>query len=192
MINHSILGRAHLIAFMILCFAVFAQGAGPAEDFWKSLSGMCGKAYEGKVVAAPSSDTTFSGKRIVMDVSSCQLEKIKINLLVGSDRSRTWVVRYYDGRLLLKHEHRGRDGRPAEPTNYGGWTQNAGLSNRQVFPADEETTMSVPEAASNVWWLEIDDGKTFTYNLQRIGTDRYYSLSFDLSISVPVPRLVKD
>jgi hypothetical protein len=39
----------------------------------------------------------------------------------------------------------------------------------------------------NVWWITVDD-KSFTYNLRRIGTDRVFSVSFDLSEVVENPE----
>jgi hypothetical protein len=70
---------------------------------------------------------------------------------------------------------------------YGGSTTNSGAASRQVFPADEETAKLLPAAAGNVWWIELAPGEYFTYNLRRIGTDRLFTVKFDLTKSVTAP-----
>ena len=175
-----------IASILIFAPAVFAQrSASPNPAFWQSLKTLCGKAYAGKVVTAPANDSTFNGKKLVMHVFSCEPQKIKIKLLVGDDRSRTWLLYQYKDRLLLKHDHRKRDGKRDDVTDYGGWTTNSGTSTRQVFSADQETFSNTPAAATNVWWIDLAAGDHFTYNLQRIGTDRAYSLKFDISKAVP-------
>ena len=52
---------------------------------------------------------------------------------------------------------------------------------------DEFTSELIPYASMNVWWITVDD-KAFTYNLRRIGTDRVFSVSFDLSEVVENPE----
>ncbi|HNP19524.1 MAG TPA: hypothetical protein PKL31_13890 [Fulvivirga sp.] len=56
----------------------------------------------------------------------------------------------------------------------------------QFFPADQETADLISYASNNVWWVTIDE-KSFTYNLRRIGTDRVFSVRFDLTKEVPTP-----
>jgi len=53
------------------------------------------------------------------------------------------------------------------------------------FPADQETTDLIPAASANVWWVTVNDS-TFTYNLKRAGTDREFTVSFDLTRPVDV------
>lgn len=44
----------------------------------------------------------------------------------------------------------------------------------QSFPADAETTELIPEAATNVWTLQIDpEKKQFVYYLERQKKPRY-------------------
>ncbi|MBA2436542.1 MAG: hypothetical protein H0V54_15925, partial [Chthoniobacterales bacterium] len=76
--------------------------------------------------------------------------------------------------LRLKHDHRHPDGTPDKQTNYGGWATNDGTATRQQFPADEETAALIPEAATNIWTLEIDrEKRTFLYALERNKAPRY-------------------
>ena len=108
-------------------------------------------------------------------------------LFVGEDRSRTWVLTVRDNRILLKHDHRHQDGAADKVTMYGGWTTNVGMPTRQVFPADQETFKVIPAAAPNVWWIELIPGEHFSYNLRRMGSERFFSIKFDLKTPVNAP-----
>lgn len=163
----------------------FAQDADPATEFWNTLQQYCGRAFEGYVVEAPQDDA-FRGKKLIMHVRSCEEKLIKIPFLVGEDRSRTWIFSKENERIQLKHDHRHEDGTKDEVTMYGGTATNYGLSDIQVFPADPETALLLPLAATNVWWVTLNDN-TLTYNLRRIGTDRFFSIAFDLRKPVPAP-----
>jgi hypothetical protein len=152
-----------------------------AAAFWSEVRNLCGKAFAGTVIAAPQSDTTFNNKDLVMQVHSCEKNTIRIPFLVGADRSRTWVLAKEKDRLVLKHEHRHEDGTFEKITQYGGRTTSRGLPNRQIFPADEQTAEMLPAAAAGVWWIDLIPGKHFTYNFRDLGTDKYFSIRFDLS-----------
>lgn len=158
------------------------------EKFWQSLQGLCGNAYKGTVVSAPANDTTFKDKILLMHVRSCEPTVIRIPFFVGENRSRTWVFTKTEKVLSLKHDHRHKDGTADSITQYGGQTANSGMETLQMFPADQETTNLLPAAATNVWWVEVVPGKYFTYNLRRIGTDRLFSIRFDLSAPVDKPE----
>ncbi len=168
---------------------VFAQTktVSGSVAFWGSLQKLCGKAFAGTVAAAPVDDVTFKDKELVMHVRACEKNRIRIPFFVGADKSRTWVLTKKKDRILLKHDHRHEDGTPDKVTMYGGWTTNGGSISRQMFPADEETVEILPAAAANVWWIEIVDGQYFTYNLRRVGTDRYFSIKFDLTKEISKP-----
>ncbi len=158
------------------------------DVFWTELKKLCGKAFAGTVAAAPSDDTTFKDKELVMHVRACETNRIRIPFFVGADRSRTWVLtRQSNGRILLKHDHRHEDGKPDKVTMYGGLTTNPGLSTRQVFPADQETADILPAAAPNVWWIELVPGEHFSYNLRRMGSERFFSIKFDLKKEIAAP-----
>ena len=157
------------------------------QQFWNQLEKICEKSFAGEVVAAPANDTTFKNKLLVMHVRSCSENVIRVPFMVGEDRSRTWVFSREGEQLQLKHDHRHPDGAEDSITQYGGMTTNTGLSTLQVFPADQFTTQLLPAAATNVWWVELVEGKYFTYNLRRMGTDRWFSVRFDLSKEIETP-----
>jgi hypothetical protein len=165
-----------------------AAATTPANEvFWNELKKLCGKAYAGTVAAAPADDTTFKDKELVMHVPACEADRVRIPFMVGTDRSRTWVLTRKNGRIELRHDHRHEDGKSDAVTMYGGWTTNVGLPTRQVFPADDETFKVIPAAAPNVWWIELVPGEHFSYNLRRMGSERYFSIKFDLKKPIAAP-----
>ena len=158
------------------------------QVFWNALQQLCGNAYEGTVVSAPANDTLFKNKNLLMHVRACSDGRIRIPFVVGSNFSRTWVFTKDAGGLVLKHDHRHRDGSADSITMYGGHTTNSGIATMQFFPADQQTTNMLPAAGGNVWWVELLPGKHFTYNLRRMGSDRLFSIRFDLSKTIVAPN----
>jgi hypothetical protein len=156
------------------------------KEFWASLKALQGKAFEGKLVNAPANDD-FAGKKLVMHVLYGDDDKIYVPFNVGDNRSRTWIFTYHSGRIKLKHDHRHEDGSNDEITMYGGIASNSGTASMQVFPADEETLEMLPAAFSNVWWVTIDSAR-YTYNLRRVGTERIFTVAFDLTKEVKIPE----
>lgn len=173
---------------VISTLTVQAQTASPNAVFWTELQKLCGKAFAGTVVAAPVDDATFKGHALVMHVRSCEKERIRIAFVVGPNRSRTWVLTQRNDRIMLKHDHRHQDGTPDSVTMYGGLTTSVGMPTRQMFPADQETVNVIPAAATNVWWIDLVPGEYFTYNLRRVGSERYFSIKFDLKTPIAAPE----
>lgn len=170
-----------------------AEAAGslpePQQAFWSHLTELCGQAYTGGITAsAPEgADDDFAGREMVMHVRACDDDEIRIPFHVGQDRSRTWVITRTGDGLRLKHDHRHEDGSPDELTMYGGDTAEEGTATRQAFPADAATAEMLPAAATNVWTLEVEPGRTFAYELRREGTDRRFRAEFDLTSPVDPP-----
>lgn len=175
------------VILLLLCitFSAVSQEQSPAQLFWETLISHCGNAYEG-VLVTPKEDEAFGGKKLVMHIRSCDVTEIKIPFFVGDDKSRTWVLRYEDNRITLKHDHRHNDGSEDEVTWYGGTATNEGKADIQFFPADAHTQQLLPAAATNVWWITIDE-TTFTYNLKRLGTDRLFTVSMNLTKPIETP-----
>jgi hypothetical protein len=95
-------------------------------------------------------------------------------------------LRYENDRISLKHDHRHEDGTEDEVNFYGGTASNAGKADVQFFPADAHTQKMIPAAATNVWWITIEEG-SFTYNLRRLGTDRVFRVVMDLTKPIETP-----
>ena len=168
-------------------FSLSAQSTKPNSlQFWQTLATHCGQAFEGEVVTAPANDTTFAGKKLVMHVRSCAPYRIRIPFHVGENYSRTWVLTLHDSLIQLKHDHRHEDGSEDRVTQYGGMATNTGNKTTQYFPADQFTVNLLPTAASNVWWIDVTDNY-FTYNLRRTGSDRQFSIRFNLKSPISIP-----
>jgi hypothetical protein len=158
------------------------------EKFWQELQKLCGSSFEGTVAAAPVNDTVFKNKTLLMHIRVCDDNIIRVPFMVGANRSRTWVFTKTRDKISLKHDHRHEDGKEDSITQYGGWTSNNGTATVQYFPADQHTVDILPAAGGNVWWIELVPGKHFIYNLRRMGTDRLFSIRFDISKTVPTPE----
>jgi hypothetical protein len=166
-------------ALMLLSlFQALAQSS--SQQFIDAFAKHEGQYYEGKIVAGGKEDDGFMGNRLIMQVMKWSENEVKVPFFVGTDKSRTWIFTLDQDRVKLKHDHRHEDGSPDEVTFYGGTANTSGTPHMQMFPADQETCTLIDYACFNVWWVTIDDTK-FTYNLRRIGTDRWFSVEFDLT-----------
>ncbi len=174
------------IGFFLLVSAHTVKSQNTTDQFWANLQALCGNAYEGTLVTGAAANDPFTGKKLVMHVRACNDSTIRIPFFAGDDKSRTWVLTKKMNTITLKHDHRHEDGTEDKITQYGGTTPNTGSARLQYFPADQHTCNLITAAVTNVWWITIDD-KTLTYNLRRIGTDRLFTVSFDLTKKVELP-----
>ena len=161
-----------------------------ADRFFASLTALCGKAYEGRVVSDEAADEDMRSARLVMHVRECSDQVIRIPFHVGEDRSRTWVISRTDTGLRLKHDHRHEDGSEDVLTQYGGDTATPGTATRQEFPVDQfsKDLFNREDAAvstTNVWAMEVEPGRIFAYELRR--PNRYLRAEFDLTQPVEAP-----
>lgn len=163
----------------------------PGDRLWAALTPLCGQAFEGRLVEGTEpSDAEIGGQRLVMHVRTCSDREIRIPFHVGENRSRTWVVTRTETGVRLKHDHRHEDGSEDRVTQYGGDSRPAGAEDGGIaldFPADAYTADLLPAAATNVWTLAIDPGRTFSYRLRREATGRRFQVDFDLTRPVPAP-----
>ena len=165
----------------MFCTLALAPGL-PAEPtatadargrFFANLRELCGQRFEGETEFPPDPEHPLAGKKLVITFEQCGEKEIRIPLHAGEDRSRTWILTLSGDRLLLKHDHRHPDGTPDKVTMYGGWATE-GDERRQRFAADEETAKLIPEAATNVWTIEVDKaGGRLIYALERHDQPRY-------------------
>jgi len=176
-----------LLILILFPLQMIAQESPNSVTFWSTLQSHCGKAYEGKIIEGGKEGDGFTGEKLVMHIRSCEDNTIRVPFFVGEDKSRTWVFTKSKNQLItLKHDHRHKDGSEDKITQYGGSNPNTGLANIQFFPADQHTSDLIPAASTNVWWVTIDE-KTFTYNLRRISTGRFFSVEFDLTKEISTP-----
>ncbi len=179
--------KKFLIILLAVPLQMMAQEVPGSVAFWNTLTTHCGKAYEGEIIAGGKAGDGFTGEKLVMHVRACGKNELRIPFFVGEDKSRTWVLTMDENNLIqLKHDHRLVDGTDEEVTMYGGRSTNTGLADIQFFPADQFTSNLIAYASNNVWWITVDD-TSFTYNLRRIGTDRFFSVKFDLTEEIATP-----
>lgn len=174
----------------ILLTACSAKDAPPQDAFFGTLSSLCGKAFEGKVISKDAADADWRKEVLTIHVKDCSDSAIHIPLHVGENRSRTWIVSKTKTGLRLKHDHRHEDGKPDPVTMYGGDTAEAGTALRQSFPVDPYSVdlfgrEGLTASVTNVWSLTIDPGQTLTYELSRPG--RLFQAEIDLTQEVAPP-----
>ncbi len=104
------------------------------EQFWASLIALCGKAFEGQGIEAPTGNTTYVEKRLVMHVRRCEPDVVYIPFHVGENRSRTWVITRTAQGLRLKHDHRHEDGTEDAVTQYRRPHDDSGLGDASGLP----------------------------------------------------------
>lgn len=179
-----------ILALLLLGGCATAPGpADPQQAFFASLSALCGKAFEGRVVSTDAADADMRAQQLVMHVRDCTADTVRIPFHVGANRSRTWVISRTASGLRLKHDHRHDDGSEDKLTQYGGNTAGPGTATRQEFPADAYsksmfTAQSLPQSLPNVWAVEVSP-QAFVYELARPG--RLFRVEFDLARPLPLP-----
>jgi hypothetical protein len=151
------------------------------KQFFAQLSELCGNTYVGKTLYPNIPTDSMVGVKLTINFQSCSESEIRVPFHVGEDKSRTWIISQTNKGLLLKHDHRHKDGSPDEITMYGGYANDQGSLFSQSFQADEQTAQLIPAAKSNVWQISIDqETKTLTYYLERNSKKRYKAI-FELN-----------
>lgn len=178
-----------LLALLSVC-ATVGEGRAESDRFFAALYGLCGKAYQGRLVSDDPQDRDMARQKLVMHVRECTGDTVRIPFHVGADRSRTWVVSRTATGLRLKHDHRHDDGSADELTQYGGDAVGPGSAIRQEFPADAYSkamfaAQRLPQSIPNVWAVEVRPGAAFAYELRRPG--RFFRVEFDLARPVAPP-----
>jgi hypothetical protein len=152
--------------------AVTPVPVGTSDQFMATLKGMCGQRFAGALSYALDPKNDFAGKRISTHVV-CSSANVRMPVMVGEDRSRTWIFTRQAAGLELRHDHRHPDGTPDAVTMYGGMATEGGTARSQSFLADAYTARIVPGAETNVWTVSISpDGRVLTYRLERHGKPR--------------------
>jgi hypothetical protein len=176
------------LSLMLFLACASAPADAPQDRLWNELRSLCGQAFEGRVAEGTEpSDAAFASERLVMHVRSCSDEEIRIPFHVGENRSRTWVLTRPGDAMRLKHDHRHEDGSEDEVTWYGGDTRGIVEGLSIDFHADAHTASLIPAAATNIWTIALDPGRTFTYGLRREESGRTFRVEFDLTRPVAPP-----
>ncbi len=160
----------------------------PHDAFFNNLTSLCGQMFSGGSTYPENDAHPLVGTELRTHLSLCEDDVIRIDLYRDTDYWHgTWVLEKREEGLHLFHDHLGdhRTEEYLEDNNayhgYGGFANNQGSALRQYFPADEVTAEIIPEAATNVWMMDIDlDNQIFTYYLERHSEPRFRAV-VDLS-----------
>ncbi len=148
--------------------------------FFENLSGFCGETFAGESTYPENENHVLVGTRLRAHLSECSNDMIRIELYRDSDYWHgAWVLEKRDEGLHLFHDHLG-DERTMDDLGeddahgYGGYASDAGSATHQFFPADDATAEMLPEAATNVWLMELDlQNDRFIYYLERHDQPRF-------------------
>lgn len=159
------------------------------QQFFDALASHCGESFAGRLVSTDEADVDMANKAMIMHISTCSPNEIRIPFHVGDNRSRTWVLSRTAQGLRLKHDHRHEDGSEDAITQYGGDAVREGSATRQEFPVDAEsielfTKNDMVVSTTNIWAVEID-AQRFAYELRREG--RWFRVEFDLRHPIATP-----
>lgn len=144
-----------------------ANAADARDQFMATLRSMCGQDFEGALTYAIDPKNDFVGKKMSAKII-CTSTDVRLPLLVGEDRSRTWIFTRTPAGLDLRHDHRHPDGTPDAVTMYGGMANDAGSALSQSFLADAHTFKVFPGSETNMWTVSFTvDGSVLTYHLDR-------------------------
>lgn len=164
------------------------------DNFFNTLSALCGKSFAGSLVSNDALDKAMAGKDMRISITNCSDTRIDIPFHIERqkdiwDRSRTWVITRTNDGLRLKHDHRHQDGSEDKVTQYGGDTANAGTATVQNFPVDQQSIKIFNEnglttSSTNVWSVGITDD-IYSYQMERV--NRKFRVEFDLTKEVKAP-----
>lgn len=162
---------------------------GSQDEFFAALKTFCGQTHTGKVTSEDEVDADWRKEILVVGPITCEKNKIKMPLAVGTNTSRTWIVTKNADKLTLKHDHRHKDGSPDSVTNYGGTTEGDGTPQRQEFPVDDFSIdlfirEGLAASVTNTWAFEAVPGERLAYELSRPPVDgkrRFFRAEFDLT-----------
>lgn len=150
----------------------------PHQQFFANLFSLCGETFTGEATYPDDSDHALVDTELNVNISTCTPERIEVTLFRDGDTwHATWILENREAGLHLYHDHIGDKEYPEgeEPlTGYGGYADDRGSATRQYFPADDHTAEILPEAATNVWMMDMDlENGTFVYYLERHDEPRF-------------------
>ncbi len=148
--------------------------------FFENLSELCGETFVGESTYPENDDHVLVGTELRTHISECDDSMVRIELIRDGDYWHgAWVIEKWDDGLHLYHDHLGEvrtmdDLGEDDAHGYGGYASDAGSATRQYFPADDVTAEMLPEAATNVWMMELDlENDRFIYYLERHDEPRF-------------------
>lgn len=164
-----------------------------ADLFLRTLAKHCSSAYAGRVVANGGDGNGFGGRVLIMQITDCTDDQVRMPFQVGDDAAHALVLRRTQNGLHLEHAHSRQDGMPHALSSYGGDSAN-GTETRQEFHVDPYSIAKleregIAHAAGNVWALEVVSGTTLRYELKRAENPPLV-IEFDLANPVSMQETV--
>ena len=148
------------------------------DEFFANLFSICGETFSGESTYPDEPEHPLVDTELNATISTCTDDRIEIDLQRDGDTwHATWILSKRDDGLHLYHDHIGErvyDEGEEPLTGYGGYADDRGSSTQQFFPADEFTAEILPEAATNVWMMDMDlENGVFVYYLERHDEPRF-------------------
>ncbi len=150
------------------------------QAFVNNLIALCGETFIGEATYPDDTDLVLVGTELRAQITECDDRMVRIELIRGGDYWHTaWVLEMRGEGLHLYHDHLGDvrtmdDLGEDDSHGYGGYADHRGSDIRQHFPADDVTAEMIPEAATNVWMMELDlENDRFIYYLERHDQPRF-------------------
>jgi len=156
-----------IAAWLTMAYSATANAADPRDQYMATLKGLCGARFEGGLTYAIDSKNPYAGQKMSTEIV-CTDKDVRLPVLVGADRSRTWIFTRTSTGLDLRHDHRHPDNTPETVTMYGGLATDAGSALSQAFLADDITFKLFPGSETNIWTVSFNaDSTVLTYHLDR-------------------------
>jgi len=148
--------------------------------FFQSLSELCGETFIGEATYPDDPEHPLVGTELRIHFATCDDNMVRIELYRDYDYWHgAWVLENREEGFHLYHDHLGDERTEADlgeddAHGYGGYADDRGDALQQYFPADEITAEMLPEAATNVWMMEIyPETNEFVYYLERHDEPRF-------------------
>lgn len=190
-IGSLVAGWALLLVFTMSGGCASKPEVMPQDAFWNSVSGLCGKAYPGRVVVDSTASPTFADKTLTLHVRDCDDERLAMPLLIDGQPWVELILAREDGNLRLTHGHEGLPLAQGLASGYGGVTRAGGTPISQDFYATEFTVELQEDAQNTIWTIEIRPDAVLSYSLRREGTDRRFRAVFDLMRGRPAATTLR-
>jgi hypothetical protein len=148
----------------------------PGDAFFSTIASYCGETFAGEGVYPDDPEHTLIGTGLRAAISTCNEQMIEIDLYRdgGNTWHATWILEKREAGLHLYHDHAAEGAEGDVLTGYGGYADDRGSVTQQFFPADDYTAEILPEAATNVWMMEVNNETgQFTYYLERHQEPRF-------------------
>lgn len=146
--------------------------------FMQSLAQFCGERLSGEAMIL-NKDLIKQEKIVAFHFEKCTDNEIRIAVETKESEKTTIILTLVAGELLLKHDVKSHNMAPAEFTMYGGFADDSGNKNKQLFPVHNFGGTMWPGFENYAWEMGFDNEDNSLY-YKEINNDlvvRHYTLS---------------